>query len=202
MWLGELSERSGVSIPTIKYYRREGLLPPGEAVGAGRAQYGERHLARLRLVRSLVGVGRLPIARVREVLAAVDDDSVTVAAAMGSAHHQLSPVVDEPSERSSQRVARAIRAAGWDVETDGPHARAVAAALDGMDAAESPMTDEALAAYVEGAAVVGRADLAGVADLGRERAVERAVTGTVLGEPVLLALRRLAHEELSRRTRG
>ncbi len=198
MWLGELSERSGVPIPTIKYYRREGLLPPGDAVGAGRARYDERHLERLRLVRALVTVGGLPILRVREVLAAVDDQTLTVAAAMGSAHLQLSAPV-EPTAGSLARVAAVAEESGWRADPGGPHGRAVAAALDAMDAAESPMSQPVLAVYAAAADAVARADLESLAALSRERAVERAVTGTVLGESVLLALRRLAHEEHARR---
>ena len=33
MRIAELSTRSGTSIPTIKYYLREGLLPAGTATG-------------------------------------------------------------------------------------------------------------------------------------------------------------------------
>src|SRR2546430_1153453 len=33
MRMGELSRRSGVSVPTIKYYLREGLLPAGNPLG-------------------------------------------------------------------------------------------------------------------------------------------------------------------------
>ena len=29
MWMAELAERSGVPVPTIKFYLREGLLPRG-----------------------------------------------------------------------------------------------------------------------------------------------------------------------------
>lgn len=198
MWLGELSTCSGVPIPTIKYYLREALLPRGDGSGPARASYDERHLDRLRLIRALVGVGGMPIARVREVLAAVDDESVSVAAAMGSAHLQLSEDT-APSAASQARVDSAVTSRRWRVETDGRHGRAVAAALDAMEAAGSPMTDATLAVYVEAADTIGRADLAGMTDLSRARAVERAVAGTVLGEPVLLALRRLSHENQARR---
>ena len=34
MRISELAERTGVSIPTLKYYLREGLLHAGEAQGA------------------------------------------------------------------------------------------------------------------------------------------------------------------------
>ncbi|MDP3890043.1 MerR family transcriptional regulator, partial [Nocardioides sp.] len=71
--MSELSRRSGVSVPTIKYYLREGLLPPGEATGATRAVYDATHVRRLRLIRALVDVAGMRLDRVREVLAAVDD---------------------------------------------------------------------------------------------------------------------------------
>ena len=50
MLLNELAEASGVSVASIKYYRREGILPPGERITTTRADYGQRHLERLRLV--------------------------------------------------------------------------------------------------------------------------------------------------------
>ena len=203
MRLAELSERSGVTIPTIKYYRREGLLPAGEPAGATRARYDEAHLDRLRLIRALVGVAGMPIARVREVLAVVDDEGAPVAAAMGSAHVQLSPEpAQEPSEESQHRVAALLRARRWGATVDGRHARALAAALDAMDAAGAGMAEQTLAAYAEGVTGIARADLASTTDLSRERAVERAVTGTLLSEPVLLSLRRLAQEGLARRPDG
>jgi DNA-binding transcriptional MerR regulator len=200
MWLAELSERSGVPIPTIKYYRRESLLPPGEAAGATRARYGERHLERLRLIRALVTVAGMPIAQVREVLAVVADPETPVARAMGNAHERLSPVpAIEPSSESMSRVGDLIRRRRWRTAPAGRHARALAAALDTMTEAGLLLSEETLAAYAEGAVTVARADLAGMAHLSREGAVERAVTGTVLGEPVLLALRRMAQESAARR---
>jgi len=203
MWLAELSERSGVPIPTIKYYRREGLLPAGASAGAPRARYDEGHLERLRLVRALVVVAGMPIARVREVLAVVDDDAVPVSEAMGSAHASLSPDPQrEPSAASVARVAAVARARRWPVPVESSHARALAAALDVMDEAGAGMSDRTLATYADAAGEVARVDLASTADLSRERAVERAVTGTLLGEPVLLALRRLAQEGLARRRRS
>ena len=45
MRLAELSERSGVSTATIKYYLREGLLQPGRRVTATQAEYDEEHCA-------------------------------------------------------------------------------------------------------------------------------------------------------------
>ena len=53
MRLAELSERSGISTATVKYYLREGLLPPGRRISATQAEYEESHLRRLGLIRAL-----------------------------------------------------------------------------------------------------------------------------------------------------
>jgi DNA-binding transcriptional MerR regulator len=50
--IDELAQRAGVAVDTIRFYQREGLLPPGER--AGRAvRYGPRHLDRLERIRAL-----------------------------------------------------------------------------------------------------------------------------------------------------
>ena len=72
MRIAELSRETGVPVPTIKYYLREGLLPPGERTSPNQAQYDDQHVRRLRLVRTLLDIGRLPIAAIRELLADLD----------------------------------------------------------------------------------------------------------------------------------
>ena len=60
MLLHELAETTGVSAASIKYYRREGLLPPGERITSTRQDYGRAHVERLafdRLVRILRMLG-------------------------------------------------------------------------------------------------------------------------------------------------
>ena len=42
MRISELSAQTGVPVPTIKYYLREGLLPEGERSAPTQAAYGER----------------------------------------------------------------------------------------------------------------------------------------------------------------
>jgi DNA-binding transcriptional MerR regulator len=70
--LRELSARSGVPIPTIKYYLRDGLLSSGTDRPGSRADYEEAHLRRLGLIRLLVEVHRLPLGRVQDVVRAID----------------------------------------------------------------------------------------------------------------------------------
>jgi len=50
--IDELARQSGSSVDTIRYYGREGLLPPAERDGRG-LSYGSAHLERLKQIRRL-----------------------------------------------------------------------------------------------------------------------------------------------------
>lgn len=119
MRLSELSELSGIPAATIKYYLREQLLPPGHRISATQADYDESHLRRLRLVRALIQVGRLPVATVREVLGHVDDASlgrtIRLGAALWSLPHGPEPD-DEAPETATARaeVDRLLDQLGWE----------------------------------------------------------------------------------------
>ena len=198
--MSELSERSGVPVATVKYYLREGLLPPGEAVGATRAVYDESHVRRLRLIRALVEIAGLGLDRVREVLEAVDDDSRELMAAIGTAHMQLSsPPSVEPSAESRARVADLVRRKRWYADPEASHATALAAALDTAALAGQPMSEATLEVYAAAAADVARRDLARTPGSDAQDATTYAVIGTLVNEPILVSLRRMAHEHLARR---
>jgi DNA-binding transcriptional MerR regulator len=75
--ISELSRRSGVPVPTIKFYIREELLPRGESTAPNQARYGEAHLHRLTLIGALQQAG-LSLAVIKQSLHAMDtmgDDS-------------------------------------------------------------------------------------------------------------------------------
>lgn len=72
MRLAELSRRSGVPRSTIKFYLREGLLPPGDPQARNQASYGERHLERLALIRALREVADLPLPVIARVTAELE----------------------------------------------------------------------------------------------------------------------------------
>ena len=196
--MSELSERSGVPVPTVKYYLREGLLPPGEATGATRAVYGDQHVQRLRLIRALVDVAGMGRDRIRAVIAAVDDSGADLHDVLASAHEELSPVPErEPSATSRDVVARLVAERGWQVAPGGRHSEALAAALDALRSAGQELPEEALAAYADAMSEVAEHEIASMSGASREDAATYAVTGTVLAEPVLLTLRRMVHEHLS-----
>ncbi|PJN25477.1 MerR family transcriptional regulator [Kitasatospora sp. CB02891] len=215
MRLADLSEHSGVSLATIKYYLREGLLPPGRRINATQAEYDESHLRRLRLVRAMIQVGRIPVATVREVLAHVDDDSLGLTFRLGAAlwalPHPTEPSADpedDPSTTAAHTlVADLLARLGWrttcEVGDLNPAHRALVAALATLDRLGYPLDTDDLLPYARTMEQAAAYDLdrMEVLPTPREQA-EYAVAGAVLFEPVLLNLRRLAQAEESGRRYG
>lgn len=66
--IGEAARRSGVKIETIRWYEREGVVPPAERSAAGRRLYDDDAVARLRFVRRCRDLG-FPLAEIRALLA-------------------------------------------------------------------------------------------------------------------------------------
>lgn len=203
VWISELSQRSGVPIPTIKYYLREHLLHHGESVSATRAHYDDGHVARLRLIRALVDVAAMSLDRVREILHHLDDEAADLHAALGSAHEFLSAEPEpEPSEAAMRLCGQMIADQDWHVSPQSRHLLALAAALDAMAETGIALSAETLSHYARAADDIADAELAGMPTGDRDVSAIYMVTGTVLAEPVLLALRRMAHENLSSRRFG
>ena len=200
MRISELARETGVPVATIKYYLREGLLPEGVRTSATQAQYGEEHAARLRLVRALIGPGGLSIAAVHRVLEAIEHPPASaydLICAAGSAVTRSADPVEH------DRVHALLRDWGVDLETEDCRSHDdLAAALAAADAAGFPLADDALAAYREQLTAVAQREIDGVPTGSAVDAVRYVVLGTVLVEPVLLALRRLAHRELTARQFG
>ncbi|MFZ4811264.1 MAG: MerR family transcriptional regulator [Ilumatobacteraceae bacterium] len=98
MRVSGLSTATGVSVATLKYYLREGLLHGGAATAVNQAQYEESHVRRVKLIRALIVLGRLSIAEVREVLVAVDDESQSLHDAFGAAQDAMAPDASSDSE--------------------------------------------------------------------------------------------------------
>ncbi|MET4658584.1 DNA-binding transcriptional MerR regulator [Streptomyces sp. PvP037] len=212
MRLAELSERSGVSTATIKYYLREGLLPPGHRVNATTAEYGEEHLRRLRLVRALIQVGGIPVATAREVLGHVDDDSlgrtIRLGAALWALPQDPEPDEDDPSVATARaEVDRLLVSLGWETSRElaplSPVHRSLVAAVAALHRLGYSWDAELLQPYGELMLQVAHRQLDHMETYdSRTEQVEMAVASAVLFEPVLRALRRLAQEEESARRYG
>jgi len=67
--IGELASAAGVSVPTVKFYLQQGLLPRPEKTGRTMSYYDPSCVARIRLVRRLQREKYLPLAVIRRVIA-------------------------------------------------------------------------------------------------------------------------------------
>ncbi|MEU8055087.1 MerR family transcriptional regulator [Microbispora bryophytorum] len=211
MRIAELSRRTGVPIPTIKYYMREGLLPQGERTGPNQARYGEEHVRRLRLARALVEVGGLPVASAREALALIFSSGVSEFDVLGKAQYALTPpreragddAGDDAGDEAAAQVDELIARRGWQVKPGNPARRTLADALatlrrlgedDYLDLLETYAETAERLADMEVRAISRRGDLHSMA--------EAVVIWTALGDPVIASLRRLAQEARAARLLG
>lgn len=196
MRISQLVERSGVPLPTVKYYLREGLLPPGEATGATRAEYGEEHVHRLALIRALTEVVGLSVARTREVLGLMDTPAADLFATLGRAISALPPYAEEAAE-DHPRARAAIATLGWVHDPSYPAVAQLERALAAAESVGMPIDEERLLSYGEHVHRIAELDIARVPTNDAGAAIEYAVLGTAIYEPVLAALRRLAHQDVS-----
>lgn len=199
MRISELSAASGVSLPTLKFYLREGLLQPGESTGRNQAAYDERHLRRLRLVRALTEVGNLSLKEVKAVLVAADDPSLPVHELLGVAQYALepaSPPAVDPSAAAT--VDAAIEMLGWHVSEDAPARRSIAHAVEVLRSLGWAVEPADLVRYAKAVDRLAEREVA-IADdaVDREGLVQRMVVGSVVFEAILTAFRRLAQEHHS-----
>jgi DNA-binding transcriptional MerR regulator len=205
MRIAELKRRSGVPVPTIKYYIREGLLPPGELTSPNQAQYDEAHLRRLKLIRALVDVGDLSIAATRDVLASIDVPGKTLHQRLGKAQYAVTPTlqgdVDEESwALASQQVEELIRRRGWQVTPTSPAWQLLTQVLATLHSLGQDDLAALLDRYADAADKLADAEVRCV--LSRpdvESILEGVVIGTTLGDTILAALRRLAQANVSAR---
>ncbi|MFI5527928.1 MerR family transcriptional regulator [Kitasatospora sp. NPDC051853] len=206
MRISELSRRSGVPVATIKYYLREELLPAGVATSATQAEYDEHHLRRLRLARALVTVRGLSVSTTREVLRGLDEHSTDIHFLLGLAVGAVPTGEPEPSVDGPQEPSPAdelISAMGWEISDKAPTRAVVTDTLGTLRELGLPADWQALVPYAELAERTAALDLDKLEDVPDplER-VERAVLLTILMEPVLLALRRMAQENESAKRYG
>ncbi|WP_309129775.1 MerR family transcriptional regulator [Microbacterium sp.] len=195
MRISELSAQTGVTVPTIKYYLREGLLPEGERTAPTQATYGERHVERLRVIRALLDA-RVSIAETRRVLEALDAAPANAHDLLGAAHAAVTPPLDEGLDLAD--AERLVAGLGWRPGMCDPAVLGdVARALAGLERAGFAVSDDVMPVYLDSARKIADAEIAGVPSESAEAAVRYVVLGSVLVEPLLLALRRVAQQVAS-----
>ena len=199
MKVSQLSEASGISIATIKYYIREGLLHPG--AGPNRSRYGDDHVERLALIRVLRDVADKPIASVRWIIEALDAGDDQRALGMALAEEEVTTTVAESSPAVGL-VHSFASERGWRLGPDTPGLRKLVAAVTALEDYSPGMIDAGtLHRYAEVAEALAKHEIPAEwsPSSDREGSLVYAVVGTVLFEEVLVGLRRMALTDRNRR---
>jgi DNA-binding transcriptional MerR regulator len=207
MLVSELAERADVPVATVKYYLREGLLPPGVTVGPRRAEYDETHLRRLRVLRALREVGGAPVSTLQVIVDAIDDATRPEHEVLCEICDVLSPPLPEEDYRPDPDLGRCVDAAidaiGWSDVRDDAAARRRLAAVVQLGGAELLTVDpEILGYYARLADELCRAELTLVdRTKDREATLEDMVVGEAVFGEILALFRRLGHEHYDAQSR-
>ncbi|MGW5052813.1 MerR family transcriptional regulator [Actinokineospora sp. NPDC004072] len=201
MRIAELSRVSGVPVPTIKFYLREGVLPAGERTGRNQARYDESHVRRLRLIRAMVDLGGLSLATVGEIVAAVDAPDDDRDHLMGQVSKSLINAPDEVDPDALAVAEGVLAELGWEDACGHPSVRTLAAVVAAARDLGHDLVPN-LVAYGRACRAIAAADLDYVTGMDVDRMLESVVVGTLLGDTALLALRRIAQTVESHKRYG
>lgn len=191
MRISEVSRRSGVTVPTIKYYLREGMLPHGTPLSPRDAEYGEDHLERLEIIRNLREIAHLSIETIKRLLQAADNPDLPVPTLVGLAHAAALPQTDDPppDEQGLALATQFYGELGWAVPAQHPLFARTARLLSLLKANGAPSTPNGLQAYVQAVSPLTAVELGLTRTQGsRLLLVHDVVIGTYLGNQLLLTL--------------
>ena len=92
--IGALSKRTGVKVPTIRYYEQIGLMPSVPRTLSGRRSYGGDDLNRLGFIRHARNLG-FEIEEIRQLIALSGDPAQPCADAEAIARRHLGGIDDQ-----------------------------------------------------------------------------------------------------------
>ena len=107
MRIGALAEAAGVSVDTVRYYEKEGLMRPPWRTPGGLRDYGAEAVQRLRAIGRAKALG-FSLAEVRELLRLGEDPAADAAAVREQAAARLQAIRSAIAELTRQRDALAI----------------------------------------------------------------------------------------------
>ncbi len=99
MRIGELGERSGLSVKTIRFYEQAGVLPEAGRLPSGYRDYDDGALARLRFVKASQAAG-LSLAQIRQVIAVRED--------IGPPCEHVTALLDQRAGDLDRRIAALV----------------------------------------------------------------------------------------------
>ena len=196
MRISQLAAATDVPVATIKYYLREKLLHDGVLTSATQARYDDSHVRRLKLVRALIGTAGLSVSATREVLLVLENPPESGHDLLGIAHHAVTRTAPDNVDLSTAQ--KLLDRWGWGADTcDRDTQAALVAALQGLSDAGFGASPALLDRYAAAMRDIAEADVESVPTDSAEAAMQYVVLGTLLMEPVLLAMRRLAQQSAS-----
>lgn len=117
MKIGELARRVGVPIDTVRYYERNGLLPPPPRRASGYRDFEDLDVARLQFVLRAKSLG-FTLAEIRELAELADAHDGDVQHIRAIAADRLAQIEERIAQLS--RVRDALRAVVAECPGDGP----------------------------------------------------------------------------------
>lgn len=194
MKLQELSRRTGASIPTLKFWMRERILPAGALRNQTTAVYGEQHVERVELIQTLRAEFDASIAEIRELTSAIDDASVPLLEVMERCQLIATGLrAGDDDAEDAARVDEVLRAAGWP-EVSSVARSALAGAIAQAQRLGTAFSAEDLVEYARALSGIAARDVAAIRPGGSRDAVARnLLRGAAAQARVLLAMNQLAH---------
>lgn len=209
MKISALSEITGVSVATLKFYLRKSVLHPGRQLSRTQAEYDDSHVARVRLIRALTEVGGLSLDTVQRVFTTMEDPQAGRIGLLATAQRALtdpqatgvpctgSPHPGQLAPPTAQSRAHAwLLERQWMIDPSDPLVQELDRAWAACDVAGIGLDEARLDAYGDAALRIAELDLETVPEPA-DQAIRQVILGTVLMDPVLQALRRLAHQHVS-----
>ena len=168
MLLSELAQTAGISAASIKYYRREGLLPAGTRLTATRQDYGREHVDRLQLIRVLREEAGASIPDLRQLCRVIDDpqrpvvDALEIAQALATGLTVTAGTAAGRGDRSGPpedpMVSDLLETLGWPDISSGPR-DALAELLARWRREGTPVSREVLLRYGRALGELARVDV-------------------------------------------
>lgn len=197
MHLAELSLATGAPVSSIKFWLRQGVLPPGEKINARTAEYGERHVDRIELIQLLREDLRAPTAQISELTALLDDPDADVLAIQERCQILALGLHRPPAgdrDWAGERVAELCAELGWPNFPSWPRAELTALVRDHPSVVETGL----LRSYALAFDSVARTNLATVS---RAESLDRRAIDLLRGVALTLrvekAVSAMAHASAS-----
>ncbi|MFT3756738.1 MAG: heavy metal-responsive transcriptional regulator [Pseudoxanthomonas sp.] len=134
--IGALAKQSGVAIDTIRYYEREGLLPPPSRRASGFREYDDSTIERVRFIRRAKDLG-FSLDEIRDLLALEHDRTHGVKEIKQRASKRLREMDERIRQLTEMRdsLARLVDACPGDGE---PECCPILSNIHGAESASKP----------------------------------------------------------------